>query len=80
MLTINSTLVEKEAPNGFHAFLQENGIHHRVMVIEATKKQDIEDSIMVSLMEVIMNPMNHPILIHCNQGKVSISSALMAMV
>ncbi|KAJ4424243.1 tyrosine-protein phosphatase siw14 [Gnomoniopsis sp. IMI 355080] len=63
------TLVDKEMPETFIPFMQANGICHRHILMEGTKKQTIPIKTMVSILEVIHDKHNHPVLIHCNQGK-----------
>lgn len=65
-----STLVEKDAPEGYAKFMQDNGIKHIVINMEGTKKVSIPPAVMASIMKVVMDRRNYPILIHCNHGKV----------
>lgn len=57
-------------PEAFTPFMQANGIRHRHILLEGTKKQTIPIKTMVSILEVIHDKQNHPVLLHCNQGKV----------
>jgi hypothetical protein len=50
--------------------MKTQGIHHIVIDMQGTKKVDIPEAIMHSIMEVALNEANHPLLIHCNHGKV----------
>lgn len=70
---IRSTLVQKDFPQGYDTFLQRNGIKHTVFDMKGTKKQDIPLATMKSILRVVLDRRNHPLLIHCNHGKVSIS-------
>ncbi|KAG0651994.1 tyrosine-phosphatase [Hyphodiscus hymeniophilus] len=63
------SLVNKGFSNEFEAFIKDNGINHVVIDMEGTKKVEIPDAIMHSVMEVVLNKANHPLLIHCNHGK-----------
>lgn len=63
-------------PETFIPFMQANGICHRHILMEGTKKQTIPIKTMVSILEVIHNKENHPVLIHCNQGKVCLMAPL----
>jgi len=54
----------------FKAFMKANGIRHCIIDMQGTKKVAIPDAIMNSIMEVTLNKENHPLLIHCNHGKV----------
>ena len=66
-----STLVDKDYPEGYQTFMQSNGINHVVIKMEGTKKVEIPQSVMNSILEVVMDRQNHPLLLHCNQGRVS---------
>ena len=50
--------------------MKTNGIRHCVIEMQGTKKVDIPKATMQSIMEVVLNQENHPLLIHCNHGKV----------
>jgi tyrosine-protein phosphatase SIW14 len=63
------TLVEKEIPEGYQMFLTGNGIRHLVFNMAGTKKADIPLAMMQSIISLITDKQNHPMLIHCNQGK-----------
>ncbi|KAF3013243.1 hypothetical protein E8E14_007609 [Neopestalotiopsis sp. 37M] len=63
------TLVEKEIPEGYRAFLDESGIKHIVFGMAGTKKADIPLPMMSSIISLISDKQNHPMLVHCNQGK-----------
>ncbi|KAL5345907.1 tyrosine-protein phosphatase siw14 [Pseudogymnoascus australis] len=63
------TLVDKDYPEGYQTFMQSNGINHVVIKMEGTKKVDIPQSVMNSILEVVMDRQNHPLLLHCNQGR-----------
>ena len=68
-----STLVQKEFPQGYGAFLHRNGIKHAIFDMKGTKKEAIPTATMESILRVVLDRRNHPLLIHCNHGKVSIS-------
>jgi len=63
------TLVSKELPEGYQAFIDENGITHRIFDMAGTKKQAISLDMMQEILEVVTNSDNYPLLIHCNHGK-----------
>lgn len=65
------TLVDKEFPETFLPFMQANGIQHRQITMAGTKKEAIPVETMSSILEVVHDKRNHPLLIHCNQGRVS---------
>ncbi|KAK9424025.1 putative Tyrosine phosphatase family-domain-containing protein [Seiridium unicorne] len=63
------TLVSKEIPEGYQVFLDGNGIQHLTFDMAGTKKADIPLTMMRSIIGLIADEENHPMLIHCNQGK-----------
>lgn len=63
------SLVKKDFSPEFRAFIKEQGIHHVVIDMQGTKKVEISEAIMRSVLEVALNKANHPLLIHCNHGK-----------
>ncbi|KAI2642152.1 tyrosine phosphatase family-domain-containing protein [Xylaria nigripes] len=63
------TLVNKELPDGFREFLQENQITHKIFDMAGTKKEAISIDLMRSIYAVVSNRENYPLLIHCNHGK-----------
>lgn len=65
-----STLVDKDFPETFKPFMQANGIRHCHITMAGTKKEAIPINTMQSILEVIHDKQNHPVLIHCNQGRV----------
>lgn len=65
------TLVDKDIPETFLPFMKANGIQHRHIIMQGTKKEAIPVSTMASILEVVHDRRNHPLLIHCNQGRVS---------
>ena len=66
-----STLVKKDFPPEFLAFMEANGIRHYVIEMQGTKKVDIPEHIMNQIMRISLDKENHPLLIHCNHGKVT---------
>ncbi|KAH8821203.1 tyrosine phosphatase family-domain-containing protein [Xylogone sp. PMI_703] len=63
------TLVKSDIPEDYKAFIDSLGIKHFIIDMPGTKKEAISDSTMSSIMEIVLNPANHPILMHCNHGK-----------
>lgn len=51
--------------------MKASNINHIQITMEGTKKETIPISTMSSILEVVHDKRNQPILIHCNQGKVS---------
>lgn len=63
------TLVDKDYPEGYQEFMRSNGINHVVIKMEGTKKVEIPISVMKNILDVCMDRQNHPLLLHCNQGR-----------
>jgi len=63
------TLVNKDIPPEFKAFMKANNICHKVIELPGTKKVAISEAIMQSIMDVALDKQNYPLLIHCNHGK-----------
>ncbi|KAL4921219.1 tyrosine phosphatase family-domain-containing protein [Aspergillus aurantiobrunneus] len=65
------TLVDEPYSHSHMSFLKENGIkHYRVPVIankDATVKTP--ECVVNSILRIMLNKSNHPILIHCNKGR-----------
>ena len=45
-----------------------------VIEMKGTKRIDISKAIMRSIMKIVLDDSNYPLLIHCNHGKVSASN------
>jgi len=69
-LILHSSLVKKDFPPEFTQFVKDSGIRHLAIDMQGTKKVDIPESIMHSIVEVVLDKENYPLLIHCNHGKV----------
>jgi hypothetical protein len=65
-----STLVQKDFPEGYHSFISKNGIKHHVFDMKGTKKQAIPIKTMKSILRLVLDRQNHPLLMHCNHGRV----------
>ncbi|KAI1214417.1 tyrosine phosphatase family-domain-containing protein [Annulohypoxylon truncatum] len=63
------TLVGKELPDGYEQFIKGNHIKHEIFDMAGTKKADIPAKTMQSIIAVVGNRKNYPLLVHCNQGK-----------
>ena len=50
--------------------MRAKGIRHCIIEMQGTKKVEISEAVMNSIMEVVLDKENHPLLIHCNHGKV----------
>ncbi|PMD44017.1 hypothetical protein L207DRAFT_525387 [Hyaloscypha variabilis F] len=67
--TILSLVKKDPFPDHFSSFMQRNDIRHCVINMQGTKKVEIPEVIMRSIMTVALDDSNYPILIHCNHGK-----------
>jgi tyrosine-protein phosphatase SIW14 len=68
-----STLVEEPYEQSHENFVKDGGItHHRIAFI-ANKNPSVRtpETVVNHIMEILLNKNNHPVLIHCNKGKVS---------
>ena len=65
--------MQKDFPQGYGTFLHKNGIKHAVFDMKGTKKEAIPIATMKSILRVVLDRRNHPLLIHCNHGKVGAS-------
>ncbi|KAL1877581.1 hypothetical protein VTK73DRAFT_8490 [Phialemonium thermophilum] len=63
------TLVHKDLPPGYKDFIASNGIRHYVFDMKGTKKEEIPAKTMKSILRLVLDQQNHPLLIHCNHGK-----------
>ncbi|KOS17700.1 Tyrosine-protein phosphatase SIW14 [Escovopsis weberi] len=64
------TLVKKDEINlDFESFLTTNGIRQVVFNMKGTKKEAIPPSTMSSILNLVLNQRNYPLLLHCNHGK-----------
>ncbi|KAL8866773.1 MAG: hypothetical protein Q9174_006093 [Haloplaca sp. 1 TL-2023] len=65
------TLVPQEYPAENVAFMKESGIQHLQIPIPAHKTDAVRIPLqnIANALDVLRNPANHPVLIHCNKGK-----------
>lgn len=72
---INSTLVEEPYTACHVKFLNDNGIAHVRRILPANKVPEItmSDADLDYVLGILLNKANHPVLVHCNKGKVSLS-------
>jgi len=47
-----------------------NNIRHHVFSMRGTKKEAIPVPVMKSILRLVLDRQNHPLLLHCNHGKV----------
>lgn len=65
-----STLVKKdELDHDLQSFVNANGIHQVIFNMKGTKKEAIPPATMKSILQVVMDARNYPLMIHCNHGK-----------
>ncbi|CAK7272473.1 tyrosine-protein phosphatase siw14 [Sporothrix epigloea] len=63
------TLVDKNFTEEYRDFIDSSNIEHRVFAMKGTKKEDIPLATMESILQVVLDRSNYPLLIHCNQGR-----------
>lgn len=70
---IYSTLVEEPFSPSHSSFLKENGIKHYRIPFIANKDASVKtpDGVVNTILRIMLDKANHPMLIHCNKGKVS---------
>lgn len=69
--------MQKDFPKGYKSFLSENGIRHHVFNMKGTKKEEIPIRTMRSILRLVLQRQNHPLLVHCSHGKVRLFVALL---
>lgn len=65
------TLVDKKLTLEYGNFITSSGIIHHVVPIEANKPGRVPTSAVIvhQVMQLMLDPRNYPMLVHCNQGK-----------
>lgn len=65
------TFVDKKLTLEYCNFISSSGIIHHVVPVEANKpgRCPTTASVVYQIMELMLDPSNYPMLIHCNQGK-----------
>ncbi|PNP39864.1 hypothetical protein TGAM01_v208240 [Trichoderma gamsii] len=64
------TLVKRdEIDHEFESFTGANGIQQIIFNMKGTKKEAIPSSTMSSILDVVLDRRNYPLLVHCNHGK-----------
>lgn len=72
-----STLVPEPIAPEYQRFMDENDIQHFQVHIPANKGRiQINACEMTRALEIVLDKRNHPMLIHCNKGKVHTSFPL----
>lgn len=63
------TLVDKNYTDEYRDFIDRNHINHDMFAMKGTKKEDIPLATMESILNIVLDRSNYPLLIHCNQGR-----------
>ncbi|QSS51465.1 tyrosine phosphatase [Histoplasma capsulatum var. duboisii H88] len=65
------TLVDEKWSPDYGEFIRKNGIKSHVIPILANKAPQVSTpyETVIEVLKIILNPTNHPVLIHCNKGK-----------
>ncbi|CAK7230393.1 tyrosine-protein phosphatase siw14 [Sporothrix curviconia] len=63
------TLVDKNYTDEYRDFIDSNDIKHHMFAMKGTKKEDIPLATMESILRIVLDSSNYPLLIHCNQGR-----------
>ncbi|KIX93706.1 uncharacterized protein Z520_10612 [Fonsecaea multimorphosa CBS 102226] len=65
------TLVTGPPPVEYHKFMTSHGITHYIIPILANKDPEVytSDAVVCKVVELMLDPQNYPMLIHCNKGK-----------
>ncbi|OJJ53150.1 hypothetical protein ASPSYDRAFT_62318 [Aspergillus sydowii CBS 593.65] len=65
------TLVEEPFPQNHLDFLKENDINHHCIPFIANKDVSVKtpDGVVNTILRIMLDKANHPMLIHCNKGK-----------
>ena len=73
LLTAPRTLVGEPYPEEYVQFLKENGITHYQIEMPGNKETcvtPVSDEKITAALRIVLDRRNHPLLIHCNKGKV----------
>ena len=75
MLIFHSTLVPELLPEEYMDYMIGGSIKHYQIHIPANKDGviNITPERMKQVLAIVLNRNNHPILVHCNRGKVSLN-------
>lgn len=58
-----------ELDHELQSFVNANSIHQVIFHMKGTKKEAIHPATMKSILQVMIDPRNYPLMIHCNHGK-----------
>lgn len=68
IITLRKTTFESH----YLDFMTSSSITHHTFDMQGTKKAAIPAAMMREIMAIVLDPREHPLLIHCNQGLVSV--------
>lgn len=57
--------------------MDDNGIRHHIFDMKGTKKEEIPIKTMKQILRLVLDRQNHPLLIHCNHGKVRANAIIL---
>lgn len=60
---------KEELDHNLESFVTSNGIHQVIFNMKGTKKEAIPIATMRSILELVLDRKNYPLLLHCNHGK-----------
>ena len=60
---------KEEIDHDLAGFLSSNGINQIIFNMKGTKKEAIPDDTMNSILEIVLDHRNYPLMLHCNRGK-----------
>jgi tyrosine-protein phosphatase SIW14 len=67
--SVVSLVKADEIEAGFTKFMTANNIRHHIIGMRGTKKEAIPLITMKSILQVVLDQQNYPILLHCSHGK-----------
>lgn len=70
LTSILTLVTKKESSETYNAFVKGLGIKRKIMAVEPNKEEvRTDDDTLSEAILFIMNPRNHPVYVHCNQGR-----------
>ncbi|KND93994.1 Tyrosine-protein phosphatase SIW14 [Tolypocladium ophioglossoides CBS 100239] len=67
--TVLTLVKREELDHEFESFTTDNGIRQVIFNMKGTKKEAIPVATMASILELVLDRQNYPLLLHCNHGK-----------
>ena len=67
-----STLVKEPLGGEYARAMEQNGVTYHQIPITPNKEPGVSEpqETIDRVLEILLNPQNHPVLVHCNKGKV----------